>query len=182
MKRLEGISTTPFRALFFKMKPLIGLFFLVPSTINVLAKPYTSEDGGIGPDGVKCTLSTVSVKTPDNLLTFNDGQCVYSTSKDQCKTGVALFQFYNPQNVCPQGMSYSACFNFSVCEAQLLIRQDVEILSGQNPSQAIVPCCVHIECGDSNEGKCVNTPASGVGDCKGELKVSVLPWKYRSTS
>lgn len=70
----------------------------------------------------------------------------------------------------------------SVCEAQLLKRQDEEILSGQNPSQAIVPCCVRIECGDSNEGKCVNTPASGVGDCKGELKVSVLPWKYRSTS
>lgn len=49
-----------------------------------------------------------------------------------------------------------------------------EVLSGQNPSQTIVPCCVHIECGDRKEGKCVNTPASGVGNCKGELKVSVL--------
>lgn len=45
-----------------------------------------------------------------------------------------------------------------------------------------MPCCVHIECGDSNEGKCVNTPTSGVGDCKGDVKVSVLPWRYRSTS
>lgn len=182
MKRLEEISTAPSRALFFKMEPLNGLFFLMLSTINVLAKPYSNEDAGIGPDGVKCTLSTVSVKNPDNLLTFDDGNCVYSTSTDQCKTGVALFQFYSPRNVCPQGMSYSACFNFSVCEAQLLIRQDVEILSGQNPSQAIVPCCVHIECGYRNEGKCMNTPASGVGDCKGELKVFVLPWNNRSTS
>lgn len=68
------------------------------------------------------------------------------------------------------------------CEAQLLTRQDVEILSGQNPSQVIVPCCVRIECGDGNEGNCVNTPTSGVGDCMGELKVSVIPWKYQSTS
>lgn len=114
MKRLEGISTTPSRALFFKMKPLNGLFFLVSSTINVLAKPYTNEDAAIGPDGVKCTLSTVSVRKPDNLLTFNDGHCVYSTSTDQCKTGVALFQFYSPQNVCPEGMSYSAYFSISL--------------------------------------------------------------------
>lgn len=108
MKRLEGISydtTAPSRALFFKMKPLIGLglFFLVPSTINVLARAYTNEDAVIGPDGVKCTLSTVSVRKPDNLLTFDDGHCVYSTSTDQCQSGVALFQFYSPQNVCPQG-------------------------------------------------------------------------------
>lgn len=176
------------------MKPLIGLglFFLVPSTINVLAKAYTNEDAVIGPDGVKCTLSTVSVRKPDNLLTFDDGHCVYSTSTDQCQSGVALFQFYSPQNVCPQGtvlpylyfMSppYSACFNcclFSVCESSTTNKAGCmyrfsEVLSGQNPSRTIVPCCVHIECGDRNEGKCVNTPASGVGNCKGELKVSVL--------
>lgn len=182
MERLEEISLTPSRALFFKMKPLNGLFFLIPFTITVLAKPYTNEDGGIEPDGVKCTLSTVSVKNPSNLLTFNDGHCVYSTSTDQCKTGVAFFQYYSPQNVCPQGMSYSACFNLSLCEAQPLIRQDIEVLSGQNPSQAMVPCCVHIECGAKSEGICVNTPDSGVGDCKGELQVSVLPWKYKFTS
>lgn len=85
------------------MKPLNGLFFLILPTITVLAKPLTNEDGSIGPDGVKCTLSTVSVKNPNELLTFNDGNCVYSKSNDQCKTGVALFQYYNPQNVCPQG-------------------------------------------------------------------------------
>lgn len=105
------------RALFFKMKPLNGIFFLMPSTITVLAKPYTNEDPGPDPDGVKCTLSTVSVNNPNNLLTFNDGHCVYSTSTDQCKTGVALYQYYSPQNVCPQGMSYSTCFIFSLCEA-----------------------------------------------------------------
>lgn len=49
------------------------------------------------------------------------------------------------------------------------------MLSGQNPSHAIVPCCVYIECGPNNEGKCMNTPISGFGDCKGELKESVLP-------
>lgn len=96
-----------------RMKPLIGLglFFLVPSTINVLAKAYTNEDAVIGPDGVKCTLSTVSVREPDNLLTFDDGHCVYSTSTDQCQSGVALFQFYSPQNVCPQGtvLLYCTC-------------------------------------------------------------------------
>ena len=164
------------------MKPLNGLFFLMPFTITVLAEPYTNEDAGIGPDGVKCTLSTVSVKHPNDLLTFDNGQCVYSTSTDQCKTGVALFQYYNPRNMCPQGMSYCACFIFSPCGVQPLRRQDIEILSGQNPSQAMVPCCVHIECGDKGEGTCVNTPDTGVGDCKGELRVSVLPWKYRSVS
>lgn len=196
MKHLEGISTTPpSRALFFKMKPLIGLFFLVPSTINVLAKAYTNEDAVIGPDGVKCTLSTVSVRKPDNLLTFDDGHCVYSTSTDQCQSGVALFQFYSPQNVCPQG---TVLLYLYLCPPTphasivvfLCLRSSttnkagcmfLEVLSGQNPSQTIVPCCVHIECGDRNEGKCVNTPASGFGNCKGELKVSVLHTRGKYT-
>lgn len=114
MKPLKGFSTVPSRASLFKMKPLNGLFFLMSSTTNVLAKPYTNEDAVIGPDGVKCSAeySVVSVRNPDNLLTFHNGHCVYSTSTDQCKTGVALFQFYSLQNVCPQGMSYSACFNY----------------------------------------------------------------------
>lgn len=104
MKRLESnlYDATPGES-FLKMKSLNGLFFLILPTITVLAKPYTNEDSGTEPDGVKCTLSTVSVKNPNDLLTFDNGHCVYSKSNDQCKTGVALFQYYNPQNVCPQG-------------------------------------------------------------------------------
>lgn len=95
------------------MKPLHGLFFLTLPTITVLAKPFTSEYGAAGPDDVKCTLSTVSVKHPNNLLTFDDGHCVYSKSIDQCKTGVALLQSYDPQNVCPQGMSVLRLFFYA---------------------------------------------------------------------
>lgn len=97
------------RALFFKMKPFHSFIFLIPSSITVLAKPFTNENVGPGPDGVKCTLSTVSVKNPKDLLTFN-GYCVYSKSHDNCKTGVALLQYYDPQNVCPLGNSYSPRF------------------------------------------------------------------------
>ncbi|MCJ1346025.1 hypothetical protein MMC31_004236, partial [Peltigera leucophlebia] len=43
------------------------------------------------------------------------------------------------------------------------------ILNGQNPSQAAVPCCVHIECGSKQEGRCMNTPVSEDNDCKGAL-------------
>lgn len=100
-------------ASFLKMKPLHGLFFLTLPTITVLAKPFTNEYGAAGPDDVKCTLSTVSVKHPNNLLTFDDGHCVYSKSIDQCKTGVALLQSYDPQNVCPQGMSVLRLFFYA---------------------------------------------------------------------
>lgn len=68
----------------------------------------------------------------------------------------------------------------SLCKAQPLKRHDIERLNGPNPSQAAVPCCVHIECGPNGEGTCVNTPDSEVNNCKGALVESVLPLRYSS--
>lgn len=79
-------------------------------------------------------------------------------------------------------MSYCGPSLICPCEAQPLRRHDIEILNGQNPSQAAVPCCVHIECGSKQEGRCMNTPVSEDNDCKGALVESVLPLRYRSPS
>ena len=66
----------------------------------------------------------------------------------------------------------------SPCEAQPLRRRDIEIIDGQNPSQAAVPCCVHIECGPEGKGTCLNTPETEINDCKGVLVESGLPLRY----
>lgn len=67
-----------------------------------------------------------------------------------------------------------------LCEAQPLRSRDIEIVDGQYASQDAVPCCVHIECGPKGEGTCMNTPDTGINDCKGVLVESGLPLRYRS--